>query len=162
TGVLEILAEDPQATVSAAKVSEVAPTALDGRNFRRFLGNDVPASAILELGVPGAGVAQRTRIVLLLLGGIGVAMLLSLARAFSRRASAASSGVTGVHMVRMADREAERLARRIADLDARFERERDPSTESRQRYQAERDQLKQELTDTLLRRDVARDAARGA
>jgi hypothetical protein len=156
TGVLEVLAEDPQATVTATRVAEVAPTTLDGRNFRRFLGNEVPATAVLEIGVPGSGTAQRTRIVLTLLGGIGVVMLISLARAFSRRSAAASSGVTGVHMVVAADREAERLARRIADLDARFERERAPSDEARAAYQAERARLKQELTDTLVRRDEAR------
>lgn len=158
TGVLEVLAEDPQATVTATKVAETAPATLDGRNFRRFVGNDVPANAVLELGVPGSGVAQRTRIVLTLLGGIGVVMLISLARAFSRRAATASSGVTGVHAVMAADREAERLARRIADLDAKFERERAPSDEARAQYQAERQRLKQELTATLVRRDTAREA----
>lgn len=158
TGVFEVLAEDPQATVTAAKIAETAPATLDGRNFRRFVGNDVPATAVLELGVPGSGIAQRTRIVLTLLGGIGVVMLISLARAFTRRANAAASGVTGVHAVVAADREAERLARRIADLDARFERERAPSEEARAQYQTERTRLKQELTATLVRRDVARDA----
>ena len=157
TGVLEVLAEDPQVTVTAAKVAETAPATLDGRNFRRFVGNEVPATAVLEIGVPGSGVAQRTRIVLTVLGGIGVVMLLSLARAFTRR-SVAGSGVTGVHAVVAADREAERLARRIADLDAKFDRERAPTEAQRAAWQAERARLKAALTETLVRRDAAREA----
>lgn len=154
TGVLEVLAEDPQATVNAPRVAETAPASIDGRNFRRFLGNDVPASGVLEMGLPGSGQAQKTRIVVALIAAIGLAMLLSLARAFGRRTSV--RGGTVAESAAAADREAERLARQIADLDAKFERARDPGDAERAAYEAERTRLKSALTTALITRDASR------
>jgi len=153
TGVLEVLAEDPQATVTAPKLAETAPASIDGRNFRRFLGNDVPASGVLEMDLPGSGQSQKTRIVFSLVAAIGLAMLVSLARAFGRRAvprtpSALSAAAS--------DREAERLARQIADLDAKFERAREPDDTARLAYQGERMRLKDALTSALISRDSVR------
>ncbi len=153
TGVLEVLAEDPQATVQAPRLTETAPAAIDGRNFRRFLGNDVPASGVLEMDLPGSGQAQKTRIVISLVAAIGLAMLVSLARAFGRRRVPRTAGVASVAS---SDREAEKLARKIADLDARFERVREPGDEARAEYDAERGRLKSELTSALINRDALR------
>ncbi len=153
TGVLEVLAEDPQATVTAPKIAETAPASIDGRNFRRFLGNDVPASGVLEMDLPGSGQSQKTRIVYSLIGAIGLAMLLSLARAFGRRTMPRTAGALSAAA---ADREAERLARQIADLDAKFERAREPDDTARLAYQAERTRLKDALTTALISRDAAR------
>ena len=154
TGVLEVLAEDPQATVSAPKIAETAPASIDGRNFRRFLGNDVPASGVLEMDLPGSGQAQKTRIVISLVAAISLAMLVSLARAFGRRTT--SRGGSGVASAAAADREAERLARQIADLDAKFERARDPGESERTTYDTERSRLKTALTTALISRDADR------
>lgn len=153
TGVLEILAEDPQASVSAPKLAETAPASLEGRNFRRFLGNDVPATGVLELDLPGSGQAQKTRIVISLVAAIGLAMLVSLARAFGRRTTPRVASVTSAAA---ADRLAERLARQIADLDAKFERVREPTADARASYDAERARLKAELTTALITRDESR------
>jgi len=154
TGVLEVLAEDPQATVTAPRIAETAPASIDGRNFRRFLGNDVPASGVLEMDLPGSGQAQKTRIVISMIAAISLAMLVSLARAFGRR-TAPRPG-SGAAAAAAADREAERLARQIADLDAKFERARDPADDERVRYEAERARLKQALTSALISRDASR------
>lgn len=151
TGVLEVLAEDAQASVSAPKIAETAPTSIDGRNFRRFIGNDVPASGVLEMDLPGSGQAQKTRVVISLLAAIGLAMLVSLARAFGRRTSPRTPGLASAAA---ADREAERLARQIADLDAKFERARDPGDPERAAYVAERSRLKDALTTALISRDA--------
>lgn len=153
TGVLEVLAEDPQATVVAPKIAETAPASIDGRNFRRFLGNDVPASGVLEMDLPGSGQAQKTRIVISMVVAIALAMLVSLARAFGRRTTSRGGGAA---TAAAADREAERLARQIADLDARFERARDPGDAERDTYQQERSRLKGALTSALISRDAAR------
>jgi len=153
TGVLEVLAEDPQASVSAPKLSETAPASIDGRNFRRFLGNDVPASGVLEMDLPGSGQSQKTRVVISLVVAISLAMLVSLARAFGRRTTPRAPGAVSAAA---ADREAERLARQIADLDAKFERSRDPDDIARSTYDAERTRLKSALTSALISRDVAR------
>jgi len=153
TGVLEVLAEDPQATVTAPKIAETAPASIDGRNFRRFLGNDVPASGVLELDLPGSGQSQKSRIVFSLVAAIGLAMLVSLARAFGRRRVPRTSSAMSAAA---ADREAERMARQIADLDAKFERAREPDDAARLEYQAERTRLKNALTSALISRDSAR------
>ncbi len=153
TGVLEVLAEDPQATVTAPKIAETAPASIDGRNFRRFLGNDVPAGGVLEMDLPGSGQSQKTRMVYSLVAAIALAMLVSLARAFGRRTAPRSASALSAAA---ADREAERLARQIADLDAKFERAREPDDAARQAYQAERNRLKNELTSALISRDAAR------
>ena len=153
TGVLEVLAEDPQASVSAPMLVETAPASLDGRNFRRFLGNDVPASGVLEMDLPGSGQAQKTRIVISLVVAIALAMLVSLARAFGRRSTPRTPGLASAAA---ADREAERLARQIADLDAKFERARDPDDASRATYDALRLRLKSDLTTALITRDASR------
>ncbi len=154
TGVLEVLAEDPQATVSAPRIAETAPASIDGRNFRRFLGNSVPASGVLEMDLPGSGQAQKTRIVISLIAAISLAMLVSLARAFGRR-TAPRPG-SGAAAAAAADREAERLARQIADLDAKFERARDPDDAERTVYEDERARLKGALTSALISRDEMR------
>jgi hypothetical protein len=153
TGVLEVLAEDPQATVTAPRIAETAPASIDGRNFRRFLGNDVPSSGVLEMDLPGSGQAQKTRIVISLVVAIALAMLVSLARAFSRRSTSRSPALASAAA---ADREAERLARRIADLDAKFERAREPDHDARLAYESERTRLKDALTTALISRDASR------
>jgi hypothetical protein len=153
TGVLEVLAEDPQASVTAPKIAETAPASMDGRNFRRFLGNDVPASGVLEMDLPGSGQSQKTRIVIGLVAAIALAMLVSLARAFGRRTTFRTPALASAAA---ADREAERLARQIADLDSRFERARDPDDVARTAYENERSRLKTALTTALITRDTAR------
>jgi hypothetical protein len=153
TGVLEVLAEDPQATVTAPRIAETAPASIDGRNFRRFLGNDVPSSGVLEMDLPGSGQAQKTRIVISLVVAIALAMLVSLARAFSRRSTNRSPALASAAA---ADREAERLARQIADLDAKFERAREPDATARSAYESERTRLKDALTTALISRDASR------
>ncbi len=153
TGVLEVLAEDPQATVSAPRTAETAPASIDGRNFRRFLGNDVPASGVLEMDLPGSGQAQKTRIVISLVAAIALAMLVSLARAFGRRTTMRTPALASAAA---ADREAERLARQIADLDAKFERVREPDNSARAAYESERARLKNALTTALISRDASR------
>ena len=153
TGVLEVLAEDPQATVTAPKLAETAPASLEGRNFRRFLGNDVPATGVLELDLPGSAQAQKTRIVISLVAAISLAMLVSLARAFGRRKVPSGPGMASAVA---ADRQAERLARQIADLDARFERAREPDDVARTTYERERAELKTALTTALISRDESR------
>jgi hypothetical protein len=80
-------------------------------------------------------------------------MLVSLACAFGRRTVPRTAGALSAAA---ADREAERLARQIADLDAKFERAREPDDAARLAYQSERTRLKDALTAALISRDAAR------
>lgn len=50
--VLEVLLEEPRAIVEGAGLAEVAPAAIDGRMFRRFLAQDVPPRAVMRVSAP--------------------------------------------------------------------------------------------------------------
>jgi len=152
TGVLEVLVEEPtaRATASGARLAEVAAVSVDGRNFKRFLAQNAPANGVLTVDVPGATGANRTTLYMAVVAAIGAAMLLALARAFTRRTRVARAPSAP------AGPSPERLAREIADLDVAFERRSSPGEEERAAYQARRGELKAQLTDALARRADAR------
>ncbi len=144
---VEILVEDPAATVTGAKLEAQASVLLDGRGFQRFLAQDVPLGAVATITVPARGIPMRTVYVVGVVGIVGLGLLLGLARSvlrpgvptFTRRGAVADP--------------AEAVAARIAALDARFERNASPSAEERARWLAERAALTQELSDILAERD---------
>ncbi len=83
--VLEVLIEDPEGSVNARGLREVDPVSIEQRQFRRFLGSEIPALGEVVVDVPRADKSlSRTYIVLLTLV-IGGVMLAALARAFLRR-----------------------------------------------------------------------------
>lgn len=85
TSVYEVLMEDPEGTVKAPKLREVEPVSIERRQFRRFLGAELPAGGAVLIDVPRARTSfNRTYIVLLTLL-LGAAMFAALARAFARR-----------------------------------------------------------------------------
>jgi hypothetical protein len=85
TTIYEVLVEDPDVTVDGPKIREVDPVSIERRQFRRFLGAEVPQGGKVVIDVPRIGMStNRTYIVLLTLL-IGGAMLAALARAFVRR-----------------------------------------------------------------------------
>jgi hypothetical protein len=83
--VLEVLVEDPTATVSGAKLRAVAPVAIEGHEFHRFLASDVPANAVAVVGVPEVKKPPALLWVAGLTLLIGGAMTVTLARALRRR-----------------------------------------------------------------------------
>lgn len=87
TQIFEVLIEEEKGTVTAPKIKEVAPVALEKRNFRRFLGPDVPANSVVVISLPAvekrADIDPRFMVALTVL--IGGAMVFALARALKRR-----------------------------------------------------------------------------
>jgi hypothetical protein len=83
--VLEVLVEDPTATVTGARLAAVAPVAIEGHEFHRYLAQDVPANAVAMISVPEV----RKPPALLFVAGLtllfGGAMTAALARALRRR-----------------------------------------------------------------------------
>jgi hypothetical protein len=147
TTVLEVMVEDPAATVTGAGLQAQAAVMLDGRGFQRFLAQDVAPGAIVTITVPSGGVSLRTVYVVGIVSIVGLALLLGLARAMTR---------PGVPTFRRAGRAAdptEALAAAIAALDAKFEKKRDPTAEERAAFEAERAALKTQLGDILAERD---------
>jgi hypothetical protein len=87
TQIFEVLIEEEKGSVTAPKVKEVAPVALEKRNFRRFLGPDVPANSVVTIDLARAekktDIDPRFMVALTVI--IGGAMVFALARALKRR-----------------------------------------------------------------------------
>lgn len=149
TPVLEVLIEDPAGSATGAGVVEMDPVSAEGRTFRRFLAADAPATGVLVLRMPRAARFGRGTYLAIVLLAIGTAMLIVLARSFSRRRSLAPG------RVELPD-DPDRLAREIAALDAAYERMPAPTDEARAAYQARRQELKQRLAVALARRGADR------
>jgi hypothetical protein len=142
TNVLEVLLEEPKATVSGAPIAEVAPTATAGRSFRRFLGQNVPSGPVLAIDVPFTLGDARSRFVLGVAVLCALAMLGAIVVAFRRRRLVIVSTPVVAPPSTL-------LLHEIATLDARFEQEPAPSTEARAEYAAERERLKSRLAAAL-------------
>lgn len=158
TSVFEVLLEGQAGEVGGARLREVSPVAQEGRNFRRFLAQDAPASAVATVSFPKVALATTRSLYLAVVVTLaGAAMLLALARAAgrSRRPALGAAGPifapAGAPAAAAAPAAAdpERLAREIASLDAAFARQRGAGDEARAAYQARRDALKRELTAAL-------------
>jgi hypothetical protein len=157
--VLEVLLEEPAAKVSGARLTQVAPAALEGRTFNRFLAQDAPRNAVFTIVAPAAGAPpldRRYQAVLLAI--IAILMLGALAMAFSRRrvvarpyGGAVGFAATGERLLpAQADgAEAARLARAIAELDAEHERDGSRGAAADAAYRAQRDDLKRALAAEL-------------
>jgi hypothetical protein len=81
--VFEILVEEPGARVDGPRLREVDPVAVEGRTFRRYLGQGMPAGAVVRISVPVVAGNRRGLYFAVVLTAIGAAMLAALARAFS-------------------------------------------------------------------------------
>ena len=144
TGVLEVLTEEPRATVTGANLTEVAPTSTGGRTFRRFLAQNVPARSAIRIDVPFALGDSRMRWFAAVGIVCGLAMLGSIVVAARRRRVVSVAAPASPYRP-----ETEELLRTIATLDAAFERNGDPTADERARYDAERAQLKARLAAAL-------------
>lgn len=87
TQIFEVLIEEEKGTVTPAKIKEVAPVALEKRNFRRFLGPDIPANSVVTINLAAAekktDIDPRFMVALTVI--IGGTMVFALARALKRR-----------------------------------------------------------------------------
>lgn len=149
TDVLEVLVEDPNAVVSGAGIGEVDPVEVEGRSLRRFVAREVAPSAVVRIDAPRATRLSRATYIAIVATALGAAMLLVLARSARRRrrAGPATSAPAGWRD------DPEALARRIAALDADFERADGVSDETRAAYEATRADLKARLARALAARE---------
>lgn len=140
---LEVLVEDPRGTAAGGGLVEVAPTQVEGRGFKRFLAQDVPAPIIVAVTAPGrTNAALRLMFIVL---GVAAALLLGLGTVFLRRGPAA--------FARRSRETPEALAVRIAALDRAFAAIAQPSEAQRAEHYVERARLKGELSALLAKRD---------
>lgn len=153
--VLEVLLEEPDASVTGAQIVAVDPVGLEGRQFRRFLAQDVRAGDRITIEAPDGGLSGRRLYVTVLIGASGLLMLLALLRAGARRQRPV--GTTAPRLAPAIDETPtpERLAREIADLDAAFAAQGAPSDAVRTAYERRRAELAE-----ALRAELASGAAR--
>jgi hypothetical protein len=144
TAFLEILTEESDARVTGAGLAVEYPVRVEGRVLFRLVARDAAASGVVRIEFPGVAMSRRPLLLAGLLAVLGAAMLLAFTRAVGRGRLAGGAGAAG--------EDPERLARRIADLDAEFARQRAPDDAAREAYQRRRDDMKRQLTDLLARR----------
>jgi hypothetical protein len=143
TGVFELLVQEPNAHVSGIPMRETPAQAVEGRTFRRFLAQDLTASAVVRVDVPRAIGAEREKVYIgvatAILAAMAAALVLTARRSFGRMRPAAAA---------RPERKSETLLRAIAALDAEFERGgSDPARHAA--YEKRRNTLKAELTAAL-------------
>lgn len=148
-GVLEVLVEEPGAAASAPQLKKVQPVAVEGRAFTRYLGQNVPANAVLRITVPVAVTSWWSeRSLPWLAGALGALMAIAAALAAARHRRGTPAPVEATPDI-SPERSAETLAREIAALDEAFEREPVPSASAREAYRGRREALKAELVRAL-------------
>ena len=143
-GAVNLLVEERDVRVSGGTLALADSQVIEGRSFRRYLG-DVPAGGAVVLAVGAAGAAAVTRLALpVLVGALAVVLAAAgwwLIRRPSRRTPALPP---------------EQMLDAIAALDARYAgREPDTADDEWRRYAAERARLKAELERTLAERALA-------
>lgn len=143
--VMEVLVEDPNGTATGGELKEVDPVQVDGRPFKRYLGENTKPPAVIEVTMPGVQDASRSIRVALVVIATGAAMLLGLGLAFVRR------GPQGLARKRATDPET--LALEIAALDEAYARLSEPTEQQRGEHYLQRAQLKGRLSAALAKRD---------
>lgn len=144
TTVIEVLVQEPTATVQGAAMREVPPQTTEGRTFRRLLGQDVPGSAVLRIDVPHLIGGDRQRVY----AAIAITMLVAMAVALVVAARRSAPQFAFVATPRDESRSQAAL-RAIAALDMEFERVPAPDAAVRAAYDARRTVLKLELAEAL-------------
>ncbi|HEY1952367.1 MAG TPA: hypothetical protein VGG76_06140 [Gemmatimonadaceae bacterium] len=86
-GILEVMIEEKAGSVTGPHLKEVDSVTVDGRDFRRFLGSDVPKNSVatIDLPPPPATHTIDPRYLVALTLVIGGSMVLALAQALRRR-----------------------------------------------------------------------------
>ena len=139
-GVLEVLLEEPNATATAPGLQRVDPVTVEARTFNRFLAQDVAQGGVLRIEVPRTWRDARRAWIAVLVASVVAAMLLVMFRA-ARKAKRGARPIS--------ESPTQRLARLIAELDARVEAEANVSDADRASYARRRAELKADLARAL-------------
>lgn len=142
--VLEVLLEEPRATVEGAGLREVAPAAIEDREFHRFLAQETTADSVVRVTLPAP--VSRDKTALWIVGAaVAVVMIGALSLWLFRRRrtrSARGPAAPGPSSVEL-------LLAELATLDARFERETNPAADARASYERDRAALKARIAEAL-------------
>ncbi len=144
--VLEVLLEGAGGGVTGGGMKAQPAANVGGRNFVRFLGDEVPAASRVAIGVGGASSGSLNVRMALVVTVIGAAVLLGLAGGFLRR------GAAPTRDTRATD-DPDQLAKQIAALDATYAEITEPTADQKAAHYQTRAQLKGRLTAAIARRD---------
>jgi hypothetical protein len=144
-GVLEVLLEEPNATVSAPGLARVEPVTVESRTFNRFLAQEVAAGGVVRISVAGGVLGSRRVWIIAVIATLAATMTLLLLR-FGRRRVPTPHPVA--HRLPQ-ERRSEQLAREIAELDVRVEQAQQLSDTDRDAYAERRASLKRALANAL-------------
>jgi hypothetical protein len=147
--VFEVLLEEAQGTVKGEGFTAVAPVTLEGRNFRRFLAQDMKPDVPLVIDLPSSATPGRNLYIAGLLVAVGFFMMLALTRSMQRAASKRGNALPTLRPQEPEIPIADRLAQEIAALDATFARQESPSEAVRLAYEQRRAELKTALSQAL-------------
>ena len=145
-GLLEVLLEEPNAVATAPGLARVDPVTVESRTFNRFLAQEVGPGGVVRIEVPRDALMSRRAWIVVIVASIAVVMVLLLVR-FVRRAPRRiyhrpSSAPPAARPV-------DRLAREIAELDARMENTQNASDDDRAAYARRRAELRSALASAL-------------
>ena len=143
--VMEVLVEDPKGTAVGGELTEVDPVQVDGRPFKRYLGENTKPPAVIEVTMPGAQAGTGSLRVALVVTAVGAAMLLGLGMAFMRRGPQA--------FAKRRTSDPETLALEIAALDEAYARIAEPTEQQKGEHYLQRAHLKGRLSAELAKRD---------
>ena len=142
-GVLEVLLEEPNATATAPGLRRVEPVTVESRTFNRFLAQEIAqGGGVVRIEVGASALGVRRVWIIAIVTSIAAAMVLLFLR-FAQRSSSAAPAPSVV------ERPVERLAREIAELDARIEHAPNTGETERDAYAQRRAELKRALAAAL-------------
>jgi hypothetical protein len=145
TDVFELLLQEPTAKVTGAQTREMPAVSTEGRVFRRFLVNNLPATAVMQIDVPRLIGVEREKVY----AGVGVACVFAMTIALVFAARRPTSWASLAARAARPPARVDVLLRAIADLDADFERRSPAADTMRTHYEAQRAALKSELAEAL-------------
>jgi len=151
---LEVLLEEPTATPVLDGLAQQASVTAQGRAFKRYLAQNVPAGSVLRIDVSAVSDSGRTRFVAGVALAMAALMLAALVFALRRRGRRAGgrSGpapVAAVAPVLIGATRAEQLRFELARLDAAFAGEGLADEARTARHRADRAALETRIADAL-------------
>ena len=146
--VFEVLVEDRGASATGGTLAEQPSVSLEGRTFRRFLGQDIAPGTPITIDVGAPTALRGNRYLFVPVFGAAVLMSVALAIALTRRRRVPA-------LVAAAEPpDAAHLARDIAELDDQFAQIETPSDGDRASYQRRREVLKSRLAAALAKEET--------
>lgn len=139
-GLMEVLVQSPEASVSGGGLSEREPVSTEGRTFHRYLAQSVAANAVVTIDVPARSASAVQTAIPIVATALVTVLLIALAIAWRRHeARRALASPT----------RSEQLLRQLAALDDEMEQGANWDDARRRDHAARRAELKAQLAHVL-------------